>query len=151
MYGLTTWGRGKSYPIPAMRPTKCCTNSRSIARELSKRCDGQHEHQTLLNGRAKDAARYPEGLCRAICRGLMKDMGERAMNINMIAEVGAERIAGKRARVLHRIIRVAEEGWGYEADQRHAGLIRSGSFGTDRSEFSEDAVRRREGMGEGRE
>ena len=96
MYGLTTCGRGKSYPIPAMQPTKFCTNSRSIARELSKRCDGQHEHQTLLNGRAKDAARYLEGLCRAICRGLMKDMRERAMNIKMIAGVGAERIARKR-------------------------------------------------------
>ena len=50
------------------------TNSDEIARELQKRCDGKHEHQQLISGRAGPAARYPEGLCRAICIGLAKEL-----------------------------------------------------------------------------
>ena len=49
------------------------TNSKVIGRELSRRCDGSHVHQTLIDGRARDAARYPPALCRAICRGISKE------------------------------------------------------------------------------
>ena len=52
------------------KPTKFMTNSRAGGKELSKRCDGGHEHQPMVDGRAKDAARYPQELCRANCRGL---------------------------------------------------------------------------------
>ena len=39
--------------------------------------------------------------------------------------VGTEQSAGevREARILNRVIRVTEEGWEYEADQRHAYLI----------------------------
>lgn len=42
-----------------------------------------------------------------------------------VPTVGADAAAGevKEARILNRIIRVTEDGWEYEADQRHAGLI----------------------------
>ena len=40
----------------------------------------------------------------------------------------------REARILNRVIRVTKEGWGYEADQRHAGPIvqetRAASMGT---------------------
>lgn len=50
------------------------TNSMCIAKMLSKKCDGKHEHQQLLGKRAEYAARYPKDLCRAICQGLIQEM-----------------------------------------------------------------------------
>ena len=35
-------------------------------------CDGSHLHQHLIGGRAAAAALYPPELCKAICRGLVK-------------------------------------------------------------------------------
>ena len=55
-------------------------------------------------------------------------MDERQINesfeIKAVA-VGTVKKEGKvrEARILDRVIRVTEEGWGYEADQRHADLI----------------------------
>ena len=36
------------------------------------KCDGSHEHQQLIGGRAKKAEVYPDELCRAICRLAIK-------------------------------------------------------------------------------
>ena len=73
MYGLMTWGKDGLEAVAAKKPTKFMTNSWEIGRELQKRCDGQHNHQELINGRAQWAARYPPGLCRAICKGLLRE------------------------------------------------------------------------------
>ena len=73
MFGLKTWGPNKSQLMLAKKPTRFMTNSRILGRELARKCDKTHEHQPLLDGRAKDAARYPPGLCRAICRGISKE------------------------------------------------------------------------------
>ena len=40
MYGLHTWGRNRSQMVLAKKPTRFMTNSRSIGRELSRKCDG---------------------------------------------------------------------------------------------------------------
>ena len=64
------------------------TNSRSVGNELRKKCDGSHLHQPLIDGRAKDAARYPPALCRAICRGIMKEKMQRQMGLRAVMEVG---------------------------------------------------------------
>ena len=66
-YGLTTWGK-KGEAMPAKKKTTFMTNSQAIAAELKRVCDGKHEHQQLLSGRAAEAARYPKGLCEAICK-----------------------------------------------------------------------------------
>ena len=42
----------------------------------------------MLDGRAKSVARYPEGLCRAICRGLVKDKMQQTMHLRVVMEVG---------------------------------------------------------------
>ena len=60
MYGLKTWGKDRYQLVPAKKPTKFMTNSPSIGRELSRKCQRGHEQQPLLDGRAKDAARYPQ-------------------------------------------------------------------------------------------
>ena len=60
--------------MPAKKKTKFMTNSHAIAAELKRVCKGEHEHQQLLSGRAAEAARYPKGLCEAICRGLREEI-----------------------------------------------------------------------------
>ena len=45
-----------------------------LARELSIRCNARHSHQPLVDDRASEAAKYPEELCQAIVRGLIKQL-----------------------------------------------------------------------------
>ena len=45
-----------------------------LAKELDKRCNKGHIHQPLTGDRARLAAEYPTGLCRAICKGLMNQI-----------------------------------------------------------------------------
>ena len=52
MYGLVTWGKDGTTPVPAKKPTKFLTNSIEIGEELQRRCKGEHVHQELINGRA---------------------------------------------------------------------------------------------------
>ena len=87
MFGLKTWGKHRSQLVPAKKPTKFMTNSWLIGRELNRRCDGSHEHQPLIDGRAKDAARHPPALCRAICRGISKVKMKRACKLTAMIEV----------------------------------------------------------------
>ena len=72
----------------AKKPTRFMTNSRSVGYELRKKYDGSHLHQPLVDGLAKDAARYPPELCRAICRGIMKEKMQRQMGLRAVVEVG---------------------------------------------------------------
>ena len=78
------------------------TNSRTLGAELQRRCDKSHEHQTLVDGRAKMAEQYPDGLCRAICRGIIKLKMERARGVRAVGEVPADprswhaRVCGRR-------------------------------------------------------
>ena len=91
MFGLKTWGTSKSQLVLAKKPTRFMTTSQVLGRELSRRCDGSHEHQPLLDGRAKDAARYPPGLCRAICRGIAKEKMLIEYGLSPMCSVGEER------------------------------------------------------------
>mgnify|MGYP003309146084 CR=1 FL=1 len=46
-----------------------------IAKVMSKRCDGRHEHVRLMGKqRTEAAARYPRKLCIEVCRGLRKQI-----------------------------------------------------------------------------
>ena len=80
-------GGNKKKWAPAKKPTKFLTNSTAIAGELKVRCDKSHDHQTLIGGRAAAAARYPKGLCRAICRGIVREKKERIREVKSIARV----------------------------------------------------------------
>ena len=68
MYGLKTSGQDRKTTIHAKKPTKFMTSSRALGEELAKKRDGQHARQSLVDGRARHAAKYPPALCRAICR-----------------------------------------------------------------------------------
>ena len=69
-YGLVTSIKGETRP--ARKPTSFMTNSWYIANELTRRCSGKHQHFSLMEGRAKAAEEYPDGLCKAICNGMKK-------------------------------------------------------------------------------
>lgn len=66
----------------AKKPTIFMTSSLGIADVPSMRCEGNHIHQHLTGGRAEDAAIYPQPLCRAICRGMGKQLDME--NANMV-------------------------------------------------------------------
>jgi hypothetical protein len=112
MYGLETWTAGGAMG-KARKRTKFMTNCEGIHKELQKKCDGRterrsilrqisfseiscvstssvYQHQHLLGGRAKDAARYPEELCKAICRGLLEQMHCKELGVRYLYSVKAE-------------------------------------------------------------
>ena len=72
-FGLETIGPAGA-SAPARKRTRFMSNSNEILKELGRLCPGDHVHQHLVSGRAERAAVYPEGLCRAICRGLVRQM-----------------------------------------------------------------------------
>ncbi len=87
MYGLKTRGHTRSQLVAAKKPTKIMTNSKALGKELSRKCNGRHDHQSLVDGRAAEAARYPTGLCRAICRGIIQEKKERHCQIRAVAQI----------------------------------------------------------------
>ena len=88
MYGLKTWGKSGRDVKAARKSTKFMSNSAEIRRELSKRCDGSHSHQSLTGGRAGESSRYPPELCRAICRGLIRELGYSENKLMKLVDVG---------------------------------------------------------------
>ena len=76
MYGLKTTGKNKSEQVAARKRTKFIGNATEVMNLLGQKCNGQHRHQELVNGRAQKAGVYPSGLCRAICRGTALQMRE---------------------------------------------------------------------------
>eukprot|EP00972_Heterocapsa_arctica_P090536 13358223-Heterocapsa_arctica.AAC.1 len=59
-YGLTSVD--EMGPGAASKTTMFLTNSPHIAKELDKRCPGDHRHVQLISGRAAAAQRYPKAL-----------------------------------------------------------------------------------------
>ena len=86
-FGLQTRaGKGR---MPARKRTRFMGNAGEILKELQKRCKGEHEHQHLIGGRAKEAGRYPRGLCQAICRGFIRQRQLRDQNVRALLSVNA--------------------------------------------------------------
>ena len=56
------------------------SSSECILIELDKKCNGDHEHVQLVGGRAAGAQVYPEKLCEAICKGLIKQKNKDKLN-----------------------------------------------------------------------
>ena len=71
-YGLTTEVRGEK--MPARKRTRFMSNAGEVLAQLNKKCDGTHTHEPLLNNRAGPAAIYPDGLCKAICKGMQRQI-----------------------------------------------------------------------------
>ena len=70
-YGLVTLDPD-GVSKPAKKPTRFVSNGWCLLEELCRRCPGDHSHQPLMGGRAAAAAEYPDDLCHAVCRGLVR-------------------------------------------------------------------------------
>ena len=53
------------------------TNSYHIASELDKRCDKTHTHQKGTGNEYNQGTQHPQGIYRAICRGMIKERRNR--------------------------------------------------------------------------
>ena len=87
LYGLKTLGKIRSPLVLAKKPIKFMTNVRSIGRELSMICDGVHERPPLIDCSAQADAIYPPALCKAICRGAIKEHMQRALDVTAVVEI----------------------------------------------------------------
>lgn len=67
MYGQTVRDR-QGHKTPAKKRTRFMTNLEDAERELSRKCDKNHKHEALVGGKAKATEKYPEALCKAMCR-----------------------------------------------------------------------------------
>ena len=90
MYGLKTWGQNGKDVLRARKRTQFMSNSPEIRRQLSRQCDGWHQHQALTGGRAQDSARYPKELCRSICMGLMLELRNSQCKLMRLVDVGPD-------------------------------------------------------------
>ena len=71
----------------ARKPTGWLSNSPIILEELNVQCTNDHKHASLENGRANQAAMYPEKLCYAVLRGVRRQMV--ALVVAHTGEIGA--------------------------------------------------------------
>ena len=72
-FGLETWD-DKGGRALARKCTRFMSNAEEVLEGLQGLCKGGHIHQHLVQGRAGPAAIYPPGLCRASCRGLVRQL-----------------------------------------------------------------------------
>ena len=82
----------------AKKPTGFMTNSPCIVFELRRRCSNRvgyqlRRHVQLQGGRIRAAQVYPPGLCKAICKGLIKhkEVAARGQDLLMNVEYSEER------------------------------------------------------------
>lgn len=97
MYGLQTWAIGSKPRVPARKRIRLMTNCYHIFLKLGRRCDGTHRHQELIGGRAREAAKYPEALCRAICEGLRNQLEEEEHGVRHLLSVSHNTSIGELA------------------------------------------------------
>ena len=73
----------------AKNASKFMTNSNEIDSELQRKCDANPVHQELAGGEAQWSARYPEELCKAICRGVVKELRNQTDNVKFLFSITA--------------------------------------------------------------
>ena len=91
-FGLTTWVKGRE--MAARKRTLFMSNAGEILSELGGLCRDTHEHGQLVDGRAREAAIYPPGLCRAICRGYIKQRHMAEQHVKKLLKVTAKDTVG---------------------------------------------------------
>ena len=75
-----TLGDGPGGEVPIMKPTRWMSSSEPMLQRLHAKCERNHEHGSLLNGRAAEAAIYPEKLCIDILKGMRDTVTKRNMD-----------------------------------------------------------------------
>lgn len=115
----------------ARKRTRFMTNSHAIAAELGRNCDRSRGHQHWVSGRVARAARYPQGLCRAICRGLRKELEWSRRDVKCLMRVDAH--TEKPTENEHEDQEVPSQAWddltGSELDPREVRRARMKEIG----------------------
>ena len=93
-YGLTTNVRGEKKP--ARKRTRFMSNACEVLAQLGRQCDGSHKHEPLLNNRAGAAAIYPEGLCKAICKGMKRQIEFDQQKVQSLLTLSAKDTVAER-------------------------------------------------------
>ena len=62
MYGAKVRS-GSLVGKPILKPTGSMSNAHVLLGSLTKRCSEKHDHAVCSGRTARDAARYPDGLC----------------------------------------------------------------------------------------
>ena len=116
-YGLTSTENGRVGP--AKESTRFMTNSPCGIAQLTKRCQNTKQHQVhrhvaLINGRPRVAQVYPLALCRAICRGIRKQIKADSKGQFLVAQIEIDKLEDsqglmKVANELHSKCRTVEE------------------------------------------
>ena len=104
---------------PARKSTRFLKNSPCMAKQLQKRCpnrsgEKKHNHVRFENGRAKKAQEYPDGFCRAMCRGIKEQLEADRAGPSLLITMSNEgtqslRGAKEEARKLEKKYKTAEE------------------------------------------
>ena len=84
-FGLETSRKG--IRGAARKRTRFLSNAEEILDELGKKCQGNHEHVPLTDGRAREAAVYTPSLCRAICRGFIRQRMKQTSPVKRLMSV----------------------------------------------------------------
>ena len=72
---------------PMLKQWRIYTTSKELARRLSRRCDGSHEHCTLRGTRAEKSGHYSDPMAEIIIRAHRKEpRNEDVMNWILAAE-----------------------------------------------------------------
>ena len=63
------------------------SNAIEVLIAIERTCDDNHVHQPLVNGRAGFAAIYPQALCQAMCKGLVKQLHMKTCNVKSLLKL----------------------------------------------------------------
>ena len=69
------------------KETLIMTNSATIAKILSRRCQRGHRHVHLIQGSAAAATKYTDVFCWVICRGFIEQRKADANNVLMLSSL----------------------------------------------------------------
>ena len=101
--------------------TRFMTNAPCLAESLRRRCPGDHRHITLVDGRAKSAEVYPDGLCKAICAGFRNQTEQDAKADDIdVGQVREPSKIGKSNRFLAGLVEILELARADEDDEDDA-------------------------------
>ena len=60
----------------ALKRTTWMSNGEHLIRALEAKCSGDHDHASLMQGRAKQAQVYPPALCAAFANSIIQSLTE---------------------------------------------------------------------------
>eukprot|EP00435_Cladocopium_sp_Y103_P063185 s737_g24.t1 len=130
MYGL----RDRKNGNPHQQRTGIMTNSKHVAEELCKTCDGHHGHQHVMGqvkldgkwmSRSQLAQEYHKGTVRALLRGFLRDMHEREQCHAVHCVLTVEALEQPDDKKVAMLLRRCHENLGHPSVPRFIGMLKA--------------------------